>query len=77
MNTGPATDTTQFLGLEITNPSTSLGLYTIVGNGNLEYGNMVKNVLTPSGTNNLPQTSLYYTGIQRPLCFNNGVHNSG
>ena len=75
MNTGPATDTTQFLGLEITNPSTSLGLYTIVGNGNLEYGNMVKNVLTPSGTNNLPQTSLYYTGIQRPLCFNNGVHN--
>ena len=75
MNTGPATDTTQFLGLEITNPSTSLGLYTIVGNGNLEYGNMVKNVLTPSGTNNLPQTSLYYTGIQRPLCFNSGVHN--
>jgi hypothetical protein len=75
MNTGPATDTTQFLGLEITNPSASLGLYTIVGNGNLEYGNMVKNVLTPGGTNNLPQTSLYYTGIQRPLCFNNGVHN--
>ena len=75
MNTGPATDTTQFLGLEITNPSASLGLYTIVGNGNLEYGNMVKNVLIPSSTNNLTQTSLYYTGIQRPLCFNNGVHN--
>ncbi len=37
MNNSPATDTTQLLGFEITNPT--LGLYTVLGNGNLLYGN--------------------------------------
>jgi len=75
MNTGPATDTTQFLGLEVTNSTTGLGLYNIVGNGNLEYGNMIKNVLTPAATNNLTEKSLYYSGLKRPQCFNSSVHN--
>ncbi len=75
MNTGPATDTTQFLGLEVTNAGSGLGLYSIVGNGNIEYGNMIKGVLTPAGTNSLTEESLYYTGVQRPQCFNNSVYN--
>ena len=75
MNTGPATDTSQFLGLEVTNTGGGFGLYTIVGNGNLEYGNMIKAVLTPAGTNSLTEKSLYYSGAQRPQCFNNSVHN--
>lgn len=77
MNTGPATDTTQFLGLEVTNSGSGLGLYTIVGNGNLEYGNMIKGILTPASTNSLTEKSLYYSGAQRPLCFNASVHNWG
>ncbi|MDX2173492.1 MAG: T9SS type A sorting domain-containing protein [Bacteroidota bacterium] len=75
MNTSPATDTTQFLGLEVTNAGSGLGLYTIVGNGNLQYGNMIKGVLTPASTNSLTEKSLYYSGVQRPLCFNTSVHN--
>ncbi len=75
MNTGPATDTTQFLGLEVTNTGSGYGLYTIVGNGNLEYGNKVQGVLTPAATSSLSEKSLYYAGVQRPLCFNASVHN--
>lgn len=75
MNTGPATDTTQFLGLEVTNTGSGYGLYTIVGNGNLEYGNKINNVLTPANTNSLTEKSLYYIVTQRPQCFNTSVHN--
>lgn len=73
MNNSPATDSTQFLGLEITNTTT--GLYNLVGNGNLEYGNNNKGVLTPVGTTNLKDTSLYYFSINRPNCFNTGFYN--
>ena len=75
MNSGPATDTTQFLGLEVTNTGSGYGLYTIVGNGNLQYGNKINNVLTPANTNSLTEKSLYYFNTQRPLCFNASVHN--
>jgi hypothetical protein len=75
MNTSPPTDSVQFLGLEVTNTGPFLGQYTIVGNGHLQYGNKIQNVLTPANTNNLIENSLYYLGILKPLCFVNGYNN--
>lgn len=73
MNNNPATDTVQFLGLEVTN--SSLGQYLLYGNGHLQYGNNINGVLTPAGTNNLTETSLYLPNPQKPLCFNPGNNN--
>lgn len=75
MNNSPATDTVQFLGLEITNTSSPYGQYVLYGNGHLQYGNMVQGTLTPPNTSNLTENSLYYQGTQRPLCFVPGAHN--
>ncbi len=75
MNNSPASDTVQFLGLEVTNTGPFLGQNTIVGNGHLQYGNKIQGVLTPSGTNNLIENSLYYSGSQKPQCFVNGYNN--
>ena len=73
MNSNPATDTTQFLANEVTN--STAGLYTLVGNGNLEYGNNVKGTLTPAGTTNVTDTSLYYSDFGRPQCFDPFLYN--
>lgn len=72
MNSSPATDSTQLLGFEITNAT--LGLYTIVGNGNVTFGNNVNGTLNPANTSNLVDTSLYYNGNKRPNCFNANLH---
>jgi hypothetical protein len=74
MNNNPASDTVQFLGLEITNTTSPYGQYLLYGNGHLQYGNIVQSSLTPPGTNNLIENSLYYSGTQRPPCFVPGVH---
>lgn len=73
MNSSPATDTTQFIGNEVTNNST--GLYTIVGNGNVTYGNNIKGVLSPTNAINFADTSLYLFGANRPTCFTSGNYN--
>jgi hypothetical protein len=73
MNNNPATDTVQFLGNEVTN--SSLGQYLLYGNGHLQYGNKINGVLTPAGTNNLTESSLYLPNPQKPLCFNPGNNN--
>jgi hypothetical protein len=73
MNNSPATDTVQFIGNEVTNPST--GQYLLYGNGHYQYGNKINGTLTPAGTGTLPEKSLYYTDPQKPLCFNPGNNN--
>jgi hypothetical protein len=75
MNTNPATDTTQFIGNEVTNSNAGFGLYTLVGNGNFEFGNNIKGSITPAGTSSIPDTSLYYSGFQRPHCFDPFIYN--
>lgn len=75
MNNNPATDTVQFLGLEITNTTPPYGQYVISGNGHLQFGNKVKGILTPNTPGTISEISLYYTGAQRPLCFVTGLHN--
>jgi hypothetical protein len=75
MNNSPASDTVQFLGLEVTNTSSPYGQYILYGNGHLQYANRIQGVLTPAGSNALAENSLYYQGAQRPLCYVAGVHN--
>ncbi|MCW3076513.1 MAG: hypothetical protein JWO32_1122 [Bacteroidetes bacterium] len=75
MNSGPASDTVQFLGLEITNTVSPYGQYVLNGNGHLQYGNKIQGVLTPAGTAPLNEKSLYYTDPQKPLCYNPGNNN--
>jgi hypothetical protein len=74
MNTNPATDTCQFIGLEITNPGATLGLYSLAGNGHLQYANNVKGSITPANTSNLQETSLYLVAPKKPACFNATKH---
>jgi hypothetical protein len=68
MGNSPATDTVQFLGLEITNTS-PFGQYIINGNGHLQHGNKVQGVLTPTNVTPLSENSLYLQGTNRPYCF--------
>lgn len=75
MNNAPAGDTIQFLGNEITNITPPYGLYTITGNGHLQYANKIQGVLTPTNSLQLNENSLYHLDSQRPLCFANGIHN--
>lgn len=57
----PASDSTNYAGNEITNTGSIMGLYSLTGNGNYEYGNTVKGVVKPTGTTNLQDYSLYRT----------------
>lgn len=66
MNSGPATDSIQIIGHEITN--SILGLYTLVGNGRLEYANNVKGTINPIGTSILTINSLYLASGEKPNC---------
>ncbi|MBA3664305.1 MAG: T9SS type A sorting domain-containing protein [Bacteroidetes bacterium] len=75
MNNNPASDTVQFLGLEITNTSSPYGQFVLNGNGHLQYGNRIQGNLTPAGSNSLSEISLYYINSQKPICFNPGNNN--
>lgn len=66
MNSGPATDSIQIIGHEVTN--NILGLYTLVGNGRIEYANNVKGTINPSGTSVLSINSLYLASGSKPNC---------
>ncbi len=61
MNNNPATDEQNFIGNEITNNELLMGNYLLSGTGHFQYGNNVKGNITPTGTNSLPDTSLYLT----------------
>lgn len=59
MSSGVYTDSTNFIGNEITNTGFLLGNYLLAGNGNYAYGNNVNGTVQPTGTNTLSDTSLY------------------
>lgn len=57
-------DTTQtnqqnIVGNEITDLNPFYGLYYITGTDHFEYGNNVKGIITPAGTNDLPDSTYY------------------
>lgn len=61
MNNNPATDSTNFVGNEVTNTGFFMGLYVINGVNHFHYGNNIKGTIQPAGTGNLPDISYYYT----------------
>ena len=65
MNFNPATDSVQFIGNEITN--NQIGLNFINGSGHFIYGNNYRGAIT-SGTDAIPDTSLYLPAGQKPPC---------
>jgi hypothetical protein len=67
MNNNPASNDQNFAGNEITNTGPFMGNYVLYGTGHYQYGNMIKGVLTPAGTNGPLQDS-YYT-ISKPWFF--------
>lgn len=87
MSNSPASDSVNFVGNEVTNTSSpTVGLYFLNGAGHFEHGNNVKTVITPNGTNNLPERSLYsdsipgywpgnegYPSIGSPTAYNQGA----
>lgn len=82
MNSGVPTDSSSFIGNEITNNGQFLGFYALFGNGHFEYGNNVKGTVTPTGTNSVVSTSLYcfqkpdfLTTSQFPFCGLPAVYN--
>jgi len=60
MNNNPATDSTNFVGNEVTNTGFLLGNYILFGNNHFEYGNNHKGSIKPPGTNILSDESYYY-----------------
>ncbi|MDD3877967.1 MAG: glycosyl hydrolase family 28-related protein [Bacteroidales bacterium] len=63
MNTNPATDSLNFVGIEVTNNGILMGLYILNGSNHFQYGNNIKGTITPSGTGQLNDTSYYYLGL--------------
>ncbi len=66
MNFNPPTDSSNFVGNEITNTGFLLGNFTIYGNGNFSHGNNVKGTCNPSSTQNIEMESLY---LQSAPCY--------
>jgi len=60
-------DSMNFVGNEITNTTFLHGNYALAGSSHFEFGNNVKGTITPSGTNNLPDSSYYLDGLPRFL----------
>jgi hypothetical protein len=54
-------DSQLFVGNEVTSTTFLQGNYTLAGNGHFEWGNSIRGAITPTGTSNLPETSLYLT----------------
>jgi hypothetical protein len=61
MNTNPATDYVNFIGNDVPNTGFLLGLYSVFGTNHFSYGNNIRGTMTPAGTSNLPETSLFLT----------------
>lgn len=61
MNPGIPSDSQNFIGNEITNSNFLMGNYFLSGNNHFEYGNNVKNKITPENTNDIGFSSLYLT----------------
>lgn len=59
MSFGPASDSCNFIGNEISNPSDSLGFYFLNGEGHFTYGNYVKGALMPKASDGVVESSLF------------------
>lgn len=59
MNSNPASDSTIFIGNEVTNTEFLLGNYILGGQGNFEYGNNVQGNCIPSNTEQIASLSLF------------------
>jgi hypothetical protein len=86
MNSGPASDSQNLAGNEITDNAFLHGLYVTSGNGIFTFGNNVLNTIQPAGTTSLPDTSYYlssrpaflqtilsYPCIGEPNAINSGI----
>ncbi|MCB0697894.1 MAG: T9SS type A sorting domain-containing protein [Chitinophagaceae bacterium] len=58
-NANPASDSMNYVGNEITSTLPGLAYYLLNGKGHFEYGNNVKSVIAPVGTNTISEKSLY------------------
>lgn len=59
MSAGSGTDSTHFIANEITNQGAIKGLYSLIGKGNIESGNIVKGQLVPLNSTQEWLSSLY------------------
>lgn len=62
MNNNPATNYVNLVGNEVTNSTFTYGLYLLFGNDHFLYGNNIRGMISPSGTENLTDTSYYLQG---------------
>ncbi len=62
MNNNPPSDGQLFIGNEVTGNLPFTGFYLLNGTGHFEYGNIVKNTVTPANTSDLTFSSLYLNG---------------
>lgn len=69
MNFNPPTDSSNFVGNEITNTGFLLGNFSTSGQGNFSWGNNVKGTCNPSSTTGIETVSLYRT--EAPCYFYN------
>lgn len=63
MSSGSGTDTTHFIANEIPNTGAIKGLYSLIGNGNIESGNIVKGQIVPVNSSEEWPPSLYRDSI--------------
>ena len=60
MNSSPASDQQNFIGNQVTNTTSFiLGLYSLQGVNHFEYGNMIKGSVTPAGTAEPGDTTMF------------------
>lgn len=59
MNNNPATNDVNFVGNEVTNSAFTYGLYLLSGKNHFQYANNIRGTVTPTGTENLNDTSYY------------------
>ncbi len=82
MSNNPASDQQNFAGNEVTGTGTFMGNYTLAGSGHFEFGNAIQGTITPTGTSNLPENSLFaaappaylpaWPGIGPPYAYHTG-----
>jgi hypothetical protein len=71
MSPGSGTDSTHFIGNEVTNQVFLQGLYSLIGSGNIEYGNRVRGTIRPANTTLDFPKSLYLSD-QPPTFWQDG-----
>ena len=64
------TNRQNFVGNEVTNSELLFGLYFLTGEDHFEFGNNIKGITTPAGTDDLPDSSYYLE--EQPSFWNTG-----